>query len=59
MRVLGSAVGVGFLALGAAALAGGARAGVERAIGLGLAALVAGVVAVLGSLLVADPHGIW
>lgn len=63
MRVLGVAVGVGFLVLGLVALLGGpgaadpAAAGRTR--GLGVALLVVGAVAVTASVIVRDPHGIW
>jgi hypothetical protein len=63
MRTLGVVFGLGVLALGVLALLGGA--GVTDALvatrsrGLGATLLVVGVVAVVGSLTVADPHGIW
>lgn len=61
-RALGICLGVAFLALGVFAVAGGRHwpepAG-GRALGLGLALIVAGVVAVVASLTVTDPSRIW
>lgn len=51
-RVIGTAMGVGFLALGVLAI----RDGV---IAFGVTSIVAGVAAVVGSLIVADPTRIW
>jgi hypothetical protein len=61
-RVLGSVTGVGFLAIGTFALAGSfAHHGIvaERAFGFGLAAVLAGVWAILVSWLDADLSGVW
>jgi hypothetical protein len=63
MRALGVAVGLGFLILGLLALLadpGMVAPGVAgRVRGLGVTLLVAGLLAVAGSLAVRDPHGIW
>ncbi len=59
-RVLGVCMGVGFLALGLFAVAGdagGSEGG--RALGLGVALIVVGTAAVVGSITVADPTRIW
>lgn len=61
-RVLGVCAGLGFLALGVFALAGGQRLGGiagDRALGFGVALVVVGIAAVVGSLTVADPSRIW
>lgn len=61
-RVLGVCAGVGFLALGIFAMAGGQRvagAAGDRAVGFGIALVVVGLAAVVGSLTVADPSRIW
>jgi len=64
-RMLGVCTGVGFLALGLFAVAGGraadpaAAAAADRALGFGVALIVVGIAAVLGSLTVADPTRIW
>jgi hypothetical protein len=61
-RVLGVCTGVGFLALGLFALTGGQQldgsAG-DRALGFGVALVVAGIAAIVGSLTVVDPSRIW
>jgi hypothetical protein len=63
LRGLGIVTGLGFLALGLFALVGDpALAGLparSRALGLGLTLVVVGIVAVVGSLTVVDPHRIW
>lgn len=51
-RVIGTAMGVGFLALGVVVIRDGALA-------FGVTSIVAGVAAVVGSLIVADPSRIW
>ena len=59
-RVLGVCMGVGFLALGLFAVARSAgAAGGDRVLGLGVALIVAGIAAVVGSLAVVDPSRIW
>jgi hypothetical protein len=58
-RLLGVGMGLGFLALGVFALAGGGLDPGDRAIGLGIALVVVGTAAVVGSLTVADPTRIW
>ena len=59
-RTLGVGMGLGFFALGVFVLVGvgGMDAG-DRAIGLGIALIVVGTAAVVGSLTVADPTRIW
>jgi hypothetical protein len=59
-RVLGVCLGVGFLALGLFAVTGGTGAGEGgRALGLGVALIVVGTAAAVGSITVADPTRIW
>jgi len=61
-RTLGIGMGVGFLALGLFAVAGGHAANgvpADRVLGFGVALIVVGVAAVLGSLTVDDPTRIW
>ncbi len=62
-RALGVCLGIGFLVLGLVAVVG-SRQGVEaiagnRALGVGLALVVAGAAAIVASLTVADPNRIW
>jgi hypothetical protein len=58
-RTLGIGMGLGFFALGVFALVGGGMDAGDRAIGLGIALIVVGTAAVVGSLTVADPTRIW
>jgi hypothetical protein len=63
MRLLGLAMGLGFIALGAFALLGGPDlvpgTGSGRASGLGVTLVIAGALAIVASLTVPDPHRIW
>ena len=63
MRICGTLLGLGFVAIGAYSLIGGAdladAVAHERAMGFGFASIVIGIIAVGCSLLVKDLSNIW
>lgn len=63
IRICGTLLGIGFVLLGLYSALGagelGGEAGVDRAVGFGVTAVIVGIIAVLCSLLVKDLSNIW